>query len=184
VERRRTKRAGEDGAAPRRTPRDEALRLLKRRPRTRVELARELRHQGHDSVEIDETLDALEAAGYVDDEELSRHYITTRAARLQHGRERLLAELEQRGVSREVAERSWARAVDSGEIDPPAQLRGAIRRRLRGRRSLDSGDFARVYNALLRAGYAAEEVRRELEPHLTDEARATFHDEEINDDLP
>ena len=158
--------------------------LLRRRPRTRAELTRELQRLGHESGEIDESLSALEASGYVNDAELARHYIRTRAARLGHGRERLIAELERRGVSRVLAEQAWNEALESGEVAPLEQLRGAIQRRIQGRRRLDSNGFARVYNALLRAGYDAGEIRRELEPYHTGDPFDTQHYDETHDDFP
>jgi len=160
------------------------LHLLRRRPRTRAELARELKRLGHEPAEIDESLSALETSGYVNDAELARHYISTRATRLGHGRERLIAELERRGVSRVLAEQAWNKALESGEVAPLEQLRGAIQRRIQGRHRLDSNGFARVYNALLRAGYVAEEIRRELEPYHAGDPFDTQLDDETHDDFP
>jgi regulatory protein len=184
VERRRPEQNQPGEGTPRRSARDAAFRLLRRRPRTRAELTQELGQLGHQPDEIDAIVRDLEDAGHVNDADLARHYITTRSARLAHGRERLLAELERRGVPRAQAEQAWNEALESGEVDPQEQLRSAIRRRTQGRSKLDSKGIARVYNALLRAGYVAEEVRRELEPYHSGDSLDMIQDEEMNDDLP
>ena len=164
--------------------RDAALRRLRRRPRTRAELAQELQRLGHGAAEIESTLLTLEDSGYLNDVDLARHYITVRAARLGHGRERLFAELEQRGVPRGEIARAWQEAVESGEIEPREQLRAAVRRRVRELASLDSRGYARVYNALLRAGFDAEEIRCELDPYRAGDPFDTPHHDETHHDLP
>ena len=183
MERPRPGRPGTGKRIQRRSARETALHLLKRRPRTRAELCGELERLGHEDSEIEQTLAALDSSGYLNDTELARDYITKRAARLHHGRERLLADLERRGVTRAEAERAWNEAVESGDLDPAEPLRAAIRRRVRERGSLDSKAYARVYNALLRAGFEAEETHRELEPYRAGDPFDTFHDDETNDDF-
>jgi SOS response regulatory protein OraA/RecX len=58
-------------------------------------------------------------------------------------------------------------AVERGEVDLRQLLRRRIRRRLKGRQRIDAREYARVYNALLRAGFDSETVHQELEPHRT-----------------
>jgi len=165
MERPHAKRDGADKTRRAPSAHAEALRLLARRPRSRRELCIELERKGHKSAAIDEAVTRVEASGYLNDEKLAQHFITARADRLLHGPQRLLADLERRGVSRALAERALRKAVESGDVAPLALLRRAIRRRLAGREQLDSAGYARMYNALLRAGYGGTDVRRELEPY-------------------
>jgi regulatory protein len=142
--------------------------------------------QGDSPSAIDETVEWARQSGYVDDLELSEQWIETRAARKGLGRRRLLLELEDRGVDRSVAEDAWRRVVDDGRLDPEQVLNRAVSRRvsLSGGR-LDRRRYARVYNALLRAGFDPPAVRVALEPHRaldgTGESRAA---ERTDHDLP
>ncbi|HKQ59697.1 MAG TPA: hypothetical protein VJS92_00350, partial [Candidatus Polarisedimenticolaceae bacterium] len=58
------------------------------------------------------------------------------------------------------------RAVAQGELAEDQPLRQAVGRRLAAG-GLDRRAYRRVYNALLRAGFEAERIRAELEPHRT-----------------
>ncbi len=143
---------------------DRALDLVSRRPLTRAELLRKLAFEGYPAGDREEAVARLAASGLLDDARLASHFLLTRSERLGHGRERLLAELVRRGVEREVAERAWAEAVGAGDLDPGAGLAREVERRAiaQGGR-LDEKRYARVYNALLRAGFEPEKVEAALE---------------------
>jgi regulatory protein len=151
-----------------RSAKEEAVRLLARRPLARRELLHKLTGAGYGEAESEEAVGSLQEDGYLDDAELALHYITVRAERMGHGRSRLLMELERRGVDPATAEKAWDRAVDSGAVDPDLLLRRAVKKRLEtlsgdpDRRSL-----ARVYNALLRSGFEPQAVRGALEPYFS-----------------
>jgi regulatory protein len=155
----------------------EALRLVALRPRTEFELHEMLRVRGYAEAEIERAAAMLRRAGHLDDAKLAAHFIASRADRLGHGPVRLIADLERRGISRSLAEAAWREAVESGAIDPLEILRRHLRRKL-GTNSpnLDRKRYARVYNALCRAGFDAADVRRELgrEPRSSDEADDEF----------
>ena len=93
-----------------------------------------------------------------------------RAPRLGHGRRRLLLDLRERGVDEAVAEAAWREAVDGGDLDPSELLRRKLERQLQGTpRIATDRDYARVYNALRRAGFDEEAIRTELEPYRRDD---------------
>ncbi len=158
---RRASSSGEE-----RTPLDLALRLLARRPRTEAEIREALRQRGVAPPEVHRTMRRLEERGWLDDRTLAEHFITTRAARLGHGKRRLLMDLARRGVASAVAEGAWAEAVRRGEVDPRESARRAAARAVarRGGR-LDGRGYARVYNALLRQGFDVDTVESVLESH-------------------
>lgn len=157
--------------APQRPPcpnagdlRADAARLLARRPRTASELYRSLVERGHDRGEAARLCERLREQGTLDDSGLAVHYILARSARLGHGPRRLLRELEARGVAADVARAAWRAALDQHGLDPQRLLERAIAARLRGIRGrVDERAYRRVYNALLRAGFEAHEVRSGLE---------------------
>lgn len=151
-------------AAGSRGLRADAARLLAVRPRSFSELSQALVRRGHDAEEAARLCELLCDEGTLNDLELSLHYILARSERLGHGRRRLLRELEERGVDREVAREAWRSAVEAHGLDPRRLLERRAAERVRaggGRR--DGRSFRRVYNALLRAGFDAAEVRSALE---------------------
>lgn len=135
---------------------------MARRPLSEAEVRRRLAGRGFGDEEIDRTLDELLEGRLIDDAALARDYVVLRAPRMRLGRERLLRELERRGVDSGTAERAYADAVESGDLDPDEVLRDAVRKRLRGERDPSAAGFRRVYNALLRAGFPAAELYAEL----------------------
>jgi len=156
----------------------EALRLLAVRPLTRVELRRRLEQRGYAADEIEEQVERFEANGHLDDLALARHYIVSRSSRLGHGRARLLRELERRGVRAAVAAAAWEDVVETGELDPQAQLDKQIARRVaRFEAGLDERAYRRVYNALLRAGFAPSGIVDGLRSHRAKNSGAGDDDE-------
>lgn len=181
---RKIRRGPRDRCGPREAAGTAALRLLSRRPRTVLELRHALAEGGHDTGEIDAALDALLDEGKLDDGELALHYILVRTDRLGHGRDRLLRELEARGVDEDVAGKAWQSAVDEYGVDPARLLARQAQRQLNrcgGR--LGPAAYRRVYNALLRAGFGAYDVRKELEPYraFDDDAGESGIDEADHD---
>jgi len=148
-----------------------ALDWLARRPLTAAELGRRLAAAGHAPAVVHAACRRLAAAGLLDDRELARHYVVARAERLGHGPRRLVGELVRRGVPQSVARAAWRAAVEDGDLDLDQLLQRQIRRRLgaRGGR-LDRSGYARVYTALLRAGFPAAAAVVALRPHRPPDA--------------
>jgi regulatory protein len=93
-----------------------ALRLLTTRARTRAELRQRLEGRGYEAAAVAETLDRLERVGLVDDAALAQ---TVAEGRAERGLDApaIAAELRDRGVDPDVAERAAVSAV-------PAEVRG------------------------------------------------------------
>ena len=163
-----------------------AVRLLTRRPLSEDELCRRLEAQGHAAEEVESACRRLRQAGYLDDQRLAMDFIVTRAERLGHGPERLVADLLRRGVRAEVARSAMHLAVERGDIAPRELLRARIRSGLGdGPPHLPPRAYARMYNALRRAGFDEESIGRELEPYRAVlESPGELTADERNDDLP
>jgi len=84
--------------------RSKALELLANREHSSWELRQKLRQRFQDPKAIDECLVLLEERGYLSDERFAQRFLESRIANRDHGPYRLLAELQQRGISRELAE--------------------------------------------------------------------------------
>ena len=155
-----------DGGTPAGSARADALRWLAARPLTEAELRTRLSRKGHDPEAVEQTLAALRHAGWIDDRRLALDWIVLRASRLGRGRERLLRELERRGVPPGTARAAWAEAVAAGDVDAAAVLRDSVGKRLRRHGgALGPAEFRRVYNALLREGHEPGAIVEALRPH-------------------
>ena len=163
-----------------------AVRLLTRRPLSEDELCRRLQAQGHAVQEVESACRRLRQAGYLDDRRLAMDFIVTRAERLGHGPQRLVADLLRRGVRAEVARSAMHLAVERGDVAPRELLRARIRSRLGdGPQQLQPPAYARMYHALRRAGFDEESVGRELEPYRAVlEFPGELTADERTDDLP
>jgi len=147
-----------------------ACKLVGGRPRTEAELRQALTEAGHGTDEVDSAVRRVAEAGHLDDYRLARDYVVARSARLRHSRERLLRDLERRGVDPAVAAAAWQDAEQAGDVDPGVALDGELRRHIaRAGGHLDEKAWRRVYNALLRAGHERERVAAALEAHLPTE---------------
>ena len=82
--------------------REQALRLLDQRARSRVELKRRLLAKDEPEELVDDVLDRLEAAGLIDDGEFARQWVRQRAQRRGKSRLALDRELRDKGVSEAV----------------------------------------------------------------------------------
>ena len=147
----------EDGAGAER----EALTLLARRPRTEEEVRRALRDRGFSESEVASTLERLVERRYVDDFALAVDWLVSRTERLGHAPARLLAELRDRGVSEAILARAEREARETHGVDAGSLVRREIERRGAGP-DAEPARNARVYHALLRAGYDADMLRAAL----------------------
>lgn len=149
-------------------PLEAATRLLARRPLTEYELRRRLEAAGHAAEAVEATCRRLHQLRYLDDRALAVDFIVARAARLGHGPQRMARELERRGVAQAEVAAAFALAAEGGDYDPREALRGRIARGVAPGAELDRRGYARMYNALRRAGFDEAMVEQELEPYRVD----------------
>jgi regulatory protein len=131
-----------------------ALRLLTARARGRTELGRALETRGFQRAAVDEALSRLAREGWLDDLAAARSAVRSRASR--YGRDRIRRELAARGFSGETIEQAFGQ-VGRGE---EKQALAVIQRRLwklHARLPYEKRR-RRVWTALLRRGFAAEDV--------------------------
>ncbi len=141
------------------------LRMLASGPRTRVQLAHALERRGIDEDVAESVLGRFSEAGLIDDTAFAEAWVDSRHAGRSLGRERLAAELRQRGVD----EGTVRGAV--GDLSPEqeeATARSLVRRKLDSTRGkADEARVRRVMGLLARKGYSAKLayrlVREELE---------------------
>jgi regulatory protein len=130
--------------------REFCLKLLAVRPRTRAELARELRKRGIDDQVATEVLNRYDEVGMIDDAAFARAWVTSR----HHGRglagRALARELRQRGVSKEDTDEALSGLDSATEAQTALEL---ATRRLRSMHGEPEAIFRRLAGMLARKGY-------------------------------
>ena len=135
--------------------RNAALRLLKVRPRTELELVRRFRSLGTAPKTAERVMADLKTEGLVDDRVFARLWIEEKARKGDCGRLRLLHDLEAKGIRRDVIAEELDNALsEAGE----AEIAGRLALKKLGRLGSLPGVEARrkVYAYLLRRGFASD----------------------------
>jgi regulatory protein len=153
-----------------------ALKALMRRALSVFEMRRALEQRAASGEHVKPVLQRLKEHGYLDDARYARQFARGQAESRRRGRHRIARELRARGVP----DRHIEAALDEvfADVDEAAQVRQRIERKLRSLRGrdgpLDERKRASLYASLLRAGFDAGVIRRELralskqEPDLTE----------------
>ena len=146
-----------------------ALRLLGYRARSKVELIRRLRRDGHSPGAIDAAIYRCDELGYLDDEAFARAYVRDRLKFRPRGQRMLLAELRTKGVNEQDA-RSAIEAVFSDEGVLDAELADTVaRKRLRSLEGLPTAVARRRLTAYLaRRGFPSATIRQTVLRNLVD----------------
>lgn len=138
-----------------RSARECALFLLEYAGRTEQEMRQKLAERDYPLEEIEAAVAFLLEYHYLDDEAYARSYISSRS--LRKSRRRLRAELEQKGVSKEVIEES----LRENPVDEEAQIRAFLTKKgYCPETHDDSGQYRRIVAALSRRGFSYDAIRR------------------------
>jgi len=135
-----------------------ALNLLSRRDHTAVELQRKLAARGFSAESIAELLEQLAGKGYLDDKRFAERW--TESA-IRNGRGygvRILQELQQRGISREMAAEAVAAAAVHYSVHD--SLSAIVSRRFSSfdPASASRKEKQRVYSYLQRRGFSIQAI--------------------------
>ncbi|MGH9790323.1 MAG: regulatory protein RecX [Candidatus Acidiferrales bacterium] len=168
-----------------------ALRALTRRAHSVHEMRKWLEQRAGDNQHVGAVLARLKQRGYLDDARYAKQYARSRVASRRLGRFRVARDLRARGVPDRHIEAALDEVF--AETDQSALLRQRIQRKLRSLRGksssspnagldaseqppatasttrgaaageLDRRRLASLYSSLLRAGFPADLIRRELQ---------------------
>ena len=138
-----------------------ALKALSRRPYSTTELEKKLLDYSGDASLLPAILQRLTDNGYLNDRTYIEVFAHSRRDRKLQGRSRIEIELRGKGLNpkliREVLDKAYSQEDDS-EL-----LKLALEKKLRSLSApIDAKKIARLYNYLLRHGFQAEAVYREL----------------------
>ncbi len=140
-----------------------ALRALTLRRLTEAQLRERLLRKGFDADAVEEAVAACKSFGYLDDRLFAQLYVDGRRKAV--GDARLVAELVKRGIDRDAAIESVARAAH----DEDERLTLALEKILRTRPDPSYPNCAR---ALERLGFPASAIYRHLRTRATEEFAA------------
>jgi regulatory protein len=140
---------------------DAALRALLRRAHSVHEMKKKLERRSDNKLLVQLVMARLKENGLIDDARYAKQFARQRTENRKQGKFRVARDLRARGVPDrhiEAALEEAAKETDEGTI-----VRQRIERKLRSYRGeIDDRKMASIYRSLLRAGFSADVVRREL----------------------
>jgi len=155
-----------------------ATRILMRRAHSVHEMKQALSHRTDDDQLIKSVMDRLKRNGLLDDARYAKQFVRQRTEIRHQGKFRIARDLRARGVPDQHIEA--ALAENALEHDEAALVRQRIARKLRASRGeIDDRKLASLYRSLLRAGFSAEIVRREVKSITRADLPAVESDQEL-----
>jgi regulatory protein len=138
-----------------------AVRALMRRAYSVYEMKQLLGRRTEDDKLLRTVMDRLKRAKMIDDERFAKQFARQRTEIRRQGKFRIARDLRARGVPDRHIETALAEAAK--ETDESAVVRQRLERKLRSfRGEISENKIASMYRSLLRAGFSADVVRREL----------------------
>jgi regulatory protein len=140
---------------------DVALRALMRRAHSVHEMKQKLERRSNNKLLVQVVMARLKENGQIDDARYAKQFARQRTEGRKQGKFRVARDLRARGVPDRHIEAALDEAAK--ETDEGAMVRQRIERKLRSYRGeIDEKKMASIYSSLLRAGFSADIVRREL----------------------
>ncbi len=138
-----------------------AVRALMRRAHSVHEMKRKLERRSENKLLVQVVMARLKENGMIDDAKYAKQFARQRTESRKQGKYRVARDLRARGIP----DRHIAPALEeiARTSDEAAMVRQRIERKLRSYHGeIDDKKMASMYSSLLRAGFSADIVRREL----------------------
>jgi regulatory protein len=140
---------------------DVALRALLRRAHSVHEMNKKLERRSDNKLLVQLVMARLKENGLIDDARYAKQFTRQRTEGRKQGKFRVARDLRARGVPDRHIEAALKESAET--TDEGAMVRQRIERKLRSYRGeIDERKLASMYGSLLRAGFSADVVRREL----------------------
>jgi regulatory protein len=157
---------------------DVAVRALMRRAHSVHEMKQKLERRSNNKLLVQLVMARLKENGQIDDAKYAKQFARHRTEGRKQGKFRISRDLRARGVPDRHIDAALKESAEQN--DEVAMVRQRIERKLRSfRGEIDEKKMASIYSSLLRAGFSAEIIRRELKS-LT---REDLPEIEPNDDV-
>ena len=142
-----------------------ALRLLANREHSRVELKRKLEARATEGDDVEAVLDRMAETGLQSDERFAESYVRSRGERL--GTARLRRELQDRGVTAELAEQALSQTLEEDDL---SRARGVWAKKF-GQLPGDAREWGRQARFLQSRGFAGDVIRKVLKESFDEPAQ-------------
>ena len=140
---------------------DVAVRALMRRAHSVHEMKKKLERHSDNELLVQLVMARLKENGLIDDARYAKQFARQRTESRKQGKFRIARDLRGRGIPDRHIDAALEEAAKS--TDEGAMVRQRIERKLRSYLGeLDEKKLATIYRSLLRAGFSADVVRREL----------------------
>ena len=147
---------------------DVAVRALMRRAHSVHEMKKKLERRSENKLLVQLVMARLKENGMIDDARYAKQFARQRTESRKQGKFRIARDLRGRGIPDRHIEAALEEAAKS--TDEAAMVRQRIERKLRSfRGEIDEKKMASIYGSLLRAGFSADVVRRELKALVKEE---------------
>ena len=138
-----------------------AVRALMRRAHSVHEMKQKLDRRSDNKLLVQVVMARLKENGQIDDARYAQQFARQRTEGRKQGKFRVARDLRARGVPDRHIDAALKETAEQN--DEGAMVRQRIERKLRGYRGeIDEKKMASIYGSLLRAGFSADVVRREL----------------------
>jgi regulatory protein len=140
---------------------ERALKYLVSRPRTEKQIRDYLVSKRYEEREVEETVERLKAANYVNDDDFARGFARARAEYKYHGRYRIIRDLAARGITGDAAKQTVEEMLTPEVV--AEQMEKAVAKWIRTR-GKPSGlkDLTHLHNFLFRLGYEPAMINKKL----------------------
>jgi regulatory protein len=140
---------------------DVAVRALMRRAHSVHEMKQKLERRSDNKLLVQVVMARLKENGMIDDARYAKQIARQRTEGRKQGKFRVARDLRARGVPDSHIDAALKESAEQN--DESATVRQRIERKLRSSRGeIDEKKMASIYSSLLRAGFSADVVRREL----------------------
>lgn len=145
----------------RKKARRKAMQLLEHMDRTESGLYDRLRRAGFSEEAAADALAYVKSYGYIDDARYARNFISYRMA--VKSRQKILQELQRKGIDRQTALNAWEEAAELEEPDERSVLRAAVEKKYHEGARLDEKELRRLHAYLARRGFRFGDISHVLE---------------------
>ena len=140
---------------------DVAVRALMRRAHSVHEMKQKLERRSDNKLLVQVVMARLKENGQIDDAKYAKQFARQRTVGRKQGKFRISRDLRARGVPDMHIDAALKESAEQN--DEATMVRQRIERKLRAfRGEIDEKKMASIYGSLLRAGFSADVVRREL----------------------
>lgn len=150
--------------------RRKAMVLLEHMDRTEKGLSDRLRQAGFSREATEDAMEYVKSYGYIDDFRYAQNYISYRIHT--KSRQKILMELQQKGVDRAVAQVAWEEVAGYEEPDEYNLLKETILKKYEDGSFLEEKELRRLYGFLQRRGFRQSDIYHALEELHIDQIKS------------